>query len=182
MTAGSARQPFVPVNRNSCTNAMEQLQEGYVFSVAATAGCQVDRFVHGNKYADLSIKREGIDEEITVEVHLKCTTDARPDPSKDHFSYQIKERAHFDRLARNRTKGPKQILVVMATRKDQALWTAAGADHLKVFHCCYWVSLEGMVVAETVKSPTVHVPTANVFDAEALTWILDRLDRGEPLR
>lgn len=183
MAAGHARRPLVPVNHRTVTDDMEQLQEGYVSAIAATAGCQVDAQRRGNDFCDLRIIRDGrlTSEETVVLLHLKCTTGTQPGHREDHFSFIFRERRHFDRLAMERSFD-KHILVVMLTRKEQALWTDAGADHLKMFHCCYWVSLEGMRAPPGIASPTVHVPTANIFDADALTAILDRLERGEALR
>jgi hypothetical protein len=162
---------------------MEQLQEGYVASVAATAGCAFERISRDIWGFDVQLVRPGksaSEQEISVYAQLKNTTTVRPDRSKPSFSYQLKKRDYFDRLAAKR-RDPKAILIVMVTPARQASWTRATHDQLDVCHCCYWVSLEGQTAKAGVQQPTVHVPTSNLFDADALTAILDRLDRGESI-
>jgi len=171
------------VNPDTFTSLMEQLQEGYVTSVAATAGCAVvpiRRDIFG--FDSMLVRPAGTPgkQEVSVFAQLKCTTTVRPDPKHPSFSFQLKKRQYFDALAMKR-RDPKAILIVMATSHRQADWTAATHDQLSVAHCCYWVCLEGQEANPGVQRPTVHVPTENIFDANALSAILDKLDRGEEL-
>ena len=172
-----------PVIASTFTGCMEQLQEGYVSAVAATAGCTVETTRRDYYGTDIRIIRPSDDsskEEVTVLAQLKNTTTIRPDPNKSYFSYQFKKREYFDKLAIMRSS-PKAILIVMVTSPIQADWTKGAHDGLEVQYCCYWRSLEGETAGTGVKSPSVHIPTANVFDAEALTQLLDKLDREEAL-
>jgi hypothetical protein len=160
---------------------MEQLQEGYVNAVAATAGCSVEiarRDKHGFDLLILRDPRIG-GEEASMWVQLKNTTKAF-DASKPTFSYQFSKRDSFDRLARFRSS-PKAILIVMKTSPIQTAWTVGDHDYLRVHHCCYWASLEGRSATAGVESPSVRLSTANVFDAPALTRLMDKLELGEPL-
>ncbi|WP_367320807.1 DUF4365 domain-containing protein [Streptomyces sp. HUAS ZL42] len=171
------------MNKNTFTACMEQLQEGYVASVAATAGCAmtaVRRDIYG---MDALLARPPVitgKQEASVYVQLKNTTTIRPDPSKTEFSYQFKKREYFEHLSLVRST-PKAILVVMVTSHRQMDWTRASHDRLELNYCCYWASLEGQIAKQGVASPTIRVPTANIFDASSLTLILDKLDRGESL-
>lgn len=113
-------------------------------------------------------------------VQLKATTQISIDGSKEYFSYQFTKRKYFEDLAKIRSY-PKAILVVMAIPQQQYLWTEANHPGLLTRHCCYWVSLEGMAAKPGVTKPTVRVPTKNIFDANALIDIVDRIDRGESL-
>lgn len=172
-----------PVIARSFSECMEQLQEGYVFTVAATAGCTVEVTKRDLYGTDVRIIRPAADangEEISVLAQLKNTTTIRPDPARESFSFQLKKREYFEKLAMRR-RGPKAILIVMATSPVQADWTKGSHESLEVQYCCYWRSLEGETAADGVISPSVRIPTANVFDAAALTEILDRLDREEEL-
>jgi hypothetical protein len=180
--ASAATARIVPVDRLRFTKFMEQLQEGYVASVAATAGCSVE-FIRRDLYTLDAMIIKSLDEErqeISLMAQLKCTSRRKPDPAKGSFSYQFKRAADFKRLAMPR-KDPKAILLVMVTRPVQAEWTECNHEMLTVRHCCYWVSLEGRTVRPGVQSPSVPVPTSNIFDSEALTKIMDKLDRGEAL-
>jgi hypothetical protein len=177
------RRLIHPLDPQTFTDCMEQLQEGYVAAVAATAACSfqpVSRDTYGMDVLLVRPAAPGI-EEISVYAQLKSTTTLRVDPNKKDFPYQFKKRDYFERLAVTRQNGPKAILIVMATSPWQGRWTASSHTELRVQHCCYWVSLEGRTVPAGVQSPTVRVPTKNVFDAAALTDVLDRLDRGEAI-
>lgn len=164
------------------TTVMEQLQEGYVAAVAASAGVVAEfrkRDVH--KYdVELSRQDDVSIEEVAVRVQLKSTTQIKPNPAGLDVPFRFKTREDFGSLAMNRTTQP-HILVVMVVGKDQGMWTRAGHDELAVSHCCYWMSLSGQVAPASPQRPVVHVPTANIFDAAALTDILDRIERGDPL-
>ncbi|MEY9913312.1 hypothetical protein ABIA35_009579 [Catenulispora sp. MAP12-49] len=171
-----------PVDTTTFTTCMEQLQEGYVATVAAAAGCTME-FVRRDIYGiDVRLIRpRGVDaEEIRVDAQLKNSTRVKPNPGASHFSFQFKERSHMAHLTKPRGQA-KAILVVMATTGSQKAWTETSHDQHIVRHCCYWMNLEGHEIKDGVKSPSVRVPTANIFDAEALTMILDKLERGEPL-
>ncbi|MFJ2632733.1 DUF4365 domain-containing protein [Streptomyces sp. NPDC087422] len=171
------------MNEDTFTALMEQLQEGYVASVAATAGCAMEhvrRDIYGMDALLVRPASETGKQEVSVFAQLKNTTTILPDPAKASFSYQFKKREYFDRLAMDR-RDPQAILIVMATSYRQAEWTNASHERLEVKHCCYWLSLKGENARAGVESPTVRIPTKNIFDAAALTTILDKLDRGESL-
>jgi hypothetical protein len=170
-------QAVVPRTLTAC---MEQLQDGYVAAIGAAAGATVEwtsRDLYGTdarlvRQADPSV------EETCVLLQLKSTTVVKPDPSAPDFPFKFKKRRHFEWLAMERTTN-KALLVVMTVHPSQANWITATHDYLRLHHCCYWVNLEGQTVREAVQQPTVRVPTVNIFDANALTGILDRIDRGE---
>lgn len=164
---------------------MEQLQEGYVAAVAATAGVEAE-FPGGdrNKY-DVELKRQDSTDvdEVNVRLQLKATGTARFMNSKDPsvgrcLSYQFQALDDFEALTMaGRTI--KHLLVVMIVGPEQHAWTEATEDHLKTRKCCYWVNMEGEQARPGVLRPTVHLPVSQVFDADAITGILDRIERGQ---
>jgi hypothetical protein len=179
---GAGTLHISPVVAATFTTCMEQLQEGYVGSIAATAGClmiPVSRDYYG---MDVMFVRVGSaeQEEVSLYAQLKSTTTRKPDPNQEHFSFRFKRREHMQRLA-NPRKGIKAILIVMATHPNQRLWSAGDHESLSLLHCCYWATLEGETIPAGVDSPTIRVRTANIFTAEALSEMLDRLERGEQL-
>ena len=181
--SSSTAKKIVPVDDRTFTTCMEQLQDGYVTSVAATAGCTVEpikRDVHGLDMLIIRPSEAGV-QEVSLYVQLKDTMTIKPDPAAESFSYQFKHRDHLLRLAAPRTH-PKALLLVMVCPPAQAAWSVAAHDELTVRHCCYWAHLEGETVGATVQAPSVRVPTKNVFDASALRCIMEKLDRGEPLK
>lgn len=187
MGADGPRKPrqrhIEAVDDQTVTEMMEQLQEGYVTSVAATAGCNVEIIRKDNWGIDAQFIRPPltpVEQESMLYAQLKCTTQTAPDPTKDFFSYQFTKRRYLEQLAKYRSY-PKAILIVMTAPTNQHDWTEV--DHSGMFtrRCCYWVHLEGREVDTTVAKPTVRIPTKNRFDALALTDILDRADRGDSL-
>jgi Domain of unknown function (DUF4365) len=180
--AKSTSAHIEPLDPRTFTALMEQLQEGYVSSIAATAGCTIElikKDVYGFDVRFVRPARPGV-EEVTLIAQLKNTTTVKPDPSKDFFSHQLKKREYLERLAAPRT-GVKAVLLVMVTAPVQEQWTEAGHECMTVRHCCYWANLEGHPVNPNVSSPTVRISTANVFTSQALADIMDRLSRGEAL-
>jgi hypothetical protein len=169
---------LAPVVGRTFTDCMEQLQEGYVAAVAAGAGCSMNRVNRDIYGMDVLIVRDGkfSEEEISIYLQLKNTTTIKPDTSKVHFSYQFHKREHFLRLSRRR-RNLKARLVVMVTSPVQAEWSTANHESLSVIFACYWCDLEGMEVPDHVSQPTVRVPTAQLFDSNALTKMLDELEQ-----
>src|SRR4051794_9781068 len=150
------------------TTAMEQLQGGYVSAVAASAGALaefVNRDYHGYD-VELIRQPDPLVEQAAVRLQLKSTTQIKPDPTAGHIKFKFKERKHFEQLAMPRTT-LKHLLVVMVVGLDQCAWTDVTHDRLSVLHCCYWVNLSGRTTPLGVASPTVSIPTVNVFDASA---------------
>jgi len=176
-------EPLEPVDARTLTQTLERLQRASIQAVASTAGYSFEVVEMDVNGLDGRIIRPvpaiGQGEELPVLVAMKATTSIVVDPTKPAFSYQFKDRRHYDALAQRRTI-MKAILLVMPAPKAQANWTYVQGGSL-VVPTCYWLSLEGAKIASTTKSPTVQIPTANIFDAAALTGIVDKIDRGERL-
>lgn len=184
VAATEPRQPRLEmVNPTTFTQDMEQLQQGYITSVAASAGCNLEIIGKDNYGVDVRIvrpPRTHVEEEHMLNVQLKATTQIIPDPDKGHFSYQFEDRKHFERLAAVRSY-PKRILVVMTLPPRQLEWTKADHPGLLTRRCCYWVNLEKKEARPGVSKPWVRIPMSNIFDVDALIEILKRSDAGEPL-
>ncbi|GII59675.1 hypothetical protein Pth03_80640 [Planotetraspora thailandica] len=172
-----------PVDSLVFTTLMEQLQQGYVSSVAATAGCTfetVNADVWGVDVQIIRAAKTPSEQENILFAQLKSTTQIIPDPKKDYFSYQFTKRQYFDHMVKARTY-PKAILIVMTMPPKQLDWTSVDHSGLLTKRCCYWAYLEGATAKPGVAKPTVRIPTKNKFDAYALIDILDRVERGESL-
>lgn len=174
------------VDPSSVTDMMEQLQQGYLMSVAASAGCTMELINKDKWGVDAQFvrpPRTPHEEEGLLFAQLKCTTQTTPDPSKGYFSYQFTKRQYFDHMVKYR-KNLKAILIVMTAPRRQRDWTAVDHAGLRTARACYWVHLEGMTADPGIARPSVRVPTDNLLDSDALTEIFDRLDRldgGESL-
>lgn len=168
---------LIKVDERTHTDAMEQLQEAYVGAVASTAGVSVQPVARDNFKYDLEFMRQPdpSKEEVSIRAQLKSTTQLKFSADGLSFSYQFESRAAFDDLVMVRTT-QKRILVLMLVHHDQNRWTYVHPRAMLLRHCCLWLYMEGMTSA--AEAPTVSVPCANVFDAAALTGILDRIEKG----
>jgi hypothetical protein len=90
--AATPVQKIKPVLPATFTDCMEQLQLGYVVSVAATAGCLVQPIERDRIGMDVLFIRPGPseEEEISVYAQLKSTTTVKPYPVQDNFSFRFK--------------------------------------------------------------------------------------------
>lgn len=163
------------------TNSMEQLQEGYVSAIAATAGVSFQPVFKDMHRYDVQLVRQPDPtvEEVAIRLQLKSTTSISvPRPGTSSMSYQFKSREAFDALAMKR-EHVKHILLLMVVHQNQNRWTYSHHRAMVLRHCCYWVNLEGQT--SSAQFPTVSVPTANIFDAAALTGMMDRVEGGQPI-
>jgi hypothetical protein len=175
-----AQSKLIPVVTRTITDAMEQLQEGYISSVAATAGTTVQNVSRDMHKYDLELVRQPTItvEEVAVKVQLKATTQSSLKAEATHFNYRFKDRRDYESLAMIR-KNLKYILVVMLVHPDQRKWTFGHSRGMLTRHACYWVYLEGKSAPSSPIQPVVSIPRANVFDSHALSGILDRIEAGK---
>lgn len=169
------------VHPRTVTKMMEQLQEGYVSSVAASAGCSAEVIGKDTFGVDVQFIRPAashVQQEAMLFAQLKCTTQVTPDRDTKSFQYRFSKREYFEGLAAPRTY-PKKILIVMTVPYEQLSWTEIVDGGLLVKRECYWTHLEGQTSA--LVKPVIDVPTENLFDAAALIKIMERQDRGETL-
>ncbi|MFJ9605464.1 DUF4365 domain-containing protein [Kitasatospora sp. NPDC101176] len=162
---------------------MEELQIGLVTSVAATAGCLVERVgkdLFGMDVRFIRPPTTPLEEEVHLLAQLKSTTQTVPDPAKGWFSYQFSKRAYLEQLAKPR-RNYKSILIVMTMPQNQAEWTEVTHEGLLIRRASYWRHLEGVEVSPTVDKPSVRLSTSDIFDAPTLIKLMDRVDREEKL-
>lgn len=182
-TIRSRQQHIEAVDPKIVTEMMEQLQEGYLSSVAATAGCSIqiiDKDIWGMDVQIIRAPKDPSEQESIFFAQLKSTTQVIPNPEKDHFSYQFTKRQYFEHLTKARSS-IKAILIVMTMSPRQLEWTTVDHPGLLTKRCCYWAYLEGADPKTGIAKPTVHIPTKNIFDAYAIINIFDKLERGQSL-
>ena len=171
------KKHVIPIHDDTHTDMMEQLQESYVGAVASTAAVSVQPVKRDNFKYDLEFVRmlDPSMEEASFKAQLKASTKVKYTHGGASVSYQFDDKAAFEDLAKFR-KTTKRILILMVVHLDQSRWTYAHQRAMLVRHSCYWLNMEGM--SSTAAYPTVSVPTANIFNAAALTAMMDRLDNG----
>lgn len=162
------------------TSAMELLQIGYLHSVVAAAGCSLGA-PFPDRGIDWTVNHESshhaLDPEVSVKISLKSTHQVAPNPSGAHFPFRL-ENEHLVKLEASPVMVPR-ILVVMLMPSSWEDWIVVEKENLTINHCSYWMNLEGMkhTLAASGKT-TVHIPTANVFDHQALCDLMQRVGSG----
>ena len=55
---------------------------------------------------------------------------------------------------------------------EQAHWLSIAPDQLIMKRCAYWVNLHGKAPTQNATGETIQVPTAQVFDPDALSRLM----------
>jgi hypothetical protein len=159
---------------------MEGLSRAYLQAVAAQAGVNVlfQLFDYGT---DVSLRavdvRDGQYEDAgeAIDVQLRSTT--RAIVRDDAIAYDLDVRT-YEYLRRSPVSGPR-ILVLLVMPEAEGEWLVQNEAELRLRRCAYWLSLRGADPSSAASSVRVSIARANVFDATALTQLLDRRYRGE---
>ena len=60
-------------------------------------------------------------------------------------------------------------------------WLQQTESELCLKRCAYWISLEGAASTENKETVTISIPRTNIFSAETLTTIMQRIATGRQL-
>lgn len=162
---------------------MEELQKSYIQAVAAAAGCTVlEHRVDANK-VDL-----GIDHRSTVHTHdtvASVRLQLKSTHQIPHTNFDPTPGAYFSFTLDNETLNAlnntvfilQRLLVVMLMPALPEDWLFMESDHLVLRNRCYWVNLVGVPVTG-VDHTVVHVPWANVLDAQGLCDVMVKVGSG----
>ena len=157
----------------------EALGRAYVQAVAALAG--VGTSVPTPDYGiDLSlrlIERVGVqhqDAGVQLDLQLRSTT--RANVSETQLKYDLDVRTY--EYLRAIPPVPR-ILVVLVLPDDETHWLSQSLDELVVWHCAYWLSLQGTNPASVTSSIRILIPQTQVFSVQAVQALMNRLAQGE---
>lgn len=102
-----------------------------------------------------------------LDAQLKCTSGVDLSGSDFSYSLRITDYDHL-RWPADQTFVPR-ILVVVVVPDDPIDWlVAASPETITLRRCAYWLNLQGADAKPNTSSVTVKIPTAHVFDVEAL--------------
>ena len=154
---------------------MEQISLAYVRIVAASAGFYVTRPELDYDSVDgLLMSDSGKRPQINFQA--KATKRDSVQSGNIHFPLSVK---NYNDL-RADTLMPR-ILIILLMPNEEAKWISQNNDELRVRHCAYWKSLEGMPGKPNTSSVTVQVPTTNIFSSEQLIDLMQRAEWGDTL-
>lgn len=160
----------------------EEFSYSYIHAIASTAG-------YSFQLAPRPLDMDGIDGIIAasassgsmrrprLEVQVKCTSRDVLDNEGIKYPLRVK---NYDDL---RYDDPyiSRILVVVLVPDNPDDWLQQSEAELCLRRCGYWVSLRGQPAMPNQTSVTASIPRKNIFNTNALTMIMQCLERGEIL-
>jgi uncharacterized protein DUF4365 len=117
--------------------------------------------------------------EVDFKIQLEATI-ATPAENETHLSYFVRGVDRYNDL-RAETLSATRLLIVLFLPADSADWLYHTVEELALRRCAYWVSLRGAPATTNASGETVKIPKVQVFNAETLTELAERLSRGEKL-
>ena|SRR6185503_19231279 len=165
-------------------NIESELSYAYLHAVAARArmACAEAHRHEDNSGVDARLVSWGPFEnsyftEAYINVQLKATI-AQPADDGHRYSYFLRGVERYKKLCEEPRMIPR-ILVVMFLPEDSGEWLSHTEERLALRRCAYWTSLLGAPETANRDGQTIYIPKANVFDATALTVLMNRIARRE---
>ena len=154
------------------TDVEEALSEAYAFAVAAKAGYVVSRKNFDRDGVDLTFEAGG-NFRPKIDAQLKATINL---PIKDGLCRYPCNVNNYE-LLRIDTQTPR-ILIVLHLPRNPEDWLAISRANLVLRNCAYWAYLRGMPETKNAETVTVSLLTANRFNVEGLTDLMERSRTG----
>jgi len=113
-----------------------------------------------------------------LEIQIKSTTQPYIRDNELIFDLDV---AAFNELA-NPTRGANAILVVYCMPSADSDWLAVSREQIVLRNCGYWVCLRGLEASGNQATKRVSIPLSQVFDADALGEMMEKVYGGEWIR
>ena len=153
-----------------------ELSYSYLSALCAMAGFTCQRGpTPDDDSIDATVRTRGSNRPV-FDVQLKATSS--PDWRPDGLHFRLK-RKNYDDLRADRTL--KAILVVLELPAAPQEWLDCSADRLIIRRCARWEWLSGYPEIER-ESRVIVIPESQRFDLVAMSLLMDKIRRGEPLR
>jgi hypothetical protein len=157
---------------------LEQLSRAYVRAVAAAAGVAVYEPEVDHDSIDLGLAARGgpgLLRSPRLELQIKATR--RDLLREDGIHYPLKLK-NFEDLRGSDFLVPR-ILVVVLIPSDPTDWLTQTEEELVLRRCGYWLSLREHPSTTGKTSITTILPTENLFSAQAIHALMERIARQE---
>jgi hypothetical protein len=154
----------------------EALSRAYAHAIAAAAGYSTYIPDLDRDSVDLGFKAGGA-MRPNLHAQLKATVNLRK--AGNDFKFVISKKNYHD--LRVATQVPR-LLIVLGMPRNEKSWLNVSPARLLMRRCAYWVSLRGLAdLPFGQASKTIDIPTANVFDVDALRTLMEKARTGTPL-
>jgi hypothetical protein len=152
----------------------EDLSEAYIRSVAAAAGCWVDRLDRDYDGIDVMITRYGdvgTYPAAPLRVQLKATHRATIGATEIKYDLSV---TNYDKLRVKRSTAPA-ILVLVVVPEDPAEWIEQDEDDLHLFRAAYWIDLLGKPETANRQSVRIAIQRSHLLTVAELERIMIRV-------
>lgn len=100
------------------------------------------------------------------------------DKGEIRYPLEIK---NYNELRNNNPDDDPLLLVVVLVPNKVEDWLQQSETELCLKRCAYWVSLRNQPLTKNQNTITVYLPRKNIFSAEALKTLMQRIAAGETI-
>ncbi|MEQ8973263.1 MAG: DUF4365 domain-containing protein [Coleofasciculus chthonoplastes F3-SA18-01] len=160
----------------------EQFSYAYIYAVASTAGYSFQIAAKPMDFDGIDIilaggSGTGIIRYPRLELQVKCTSVNLV--SHDIIRYSLPLKNYNDLRVEN-VQTPRLLVVIVVPDKLDN-WLTQSPQELCLKYCGYWISLRGQPPTSNQTTITISIPCQNIFNVEALTTLMQRIEAGETL-
>jgi hypothetical protein len=160
----------------------EEFSYAYIYAVASAAGCICQRTNTpldqlGVDLIITGIAESGLPNFPILYLQVKCTSRDILNENSLRYPLNIK---NYQELSANNAYPPRIIIVVVIPDRVND-WLQQTEAELCLKRCAYWLSLEGAAATDNKESVTISIPRTNIFSAETLIAIMQRIATGREL-
>lgn len=152
----------------------DHFSRAVVRAIAATAGvgATVPEFDQNSEDIEFAAPDTADGPGPKLAGQLKCSQNI--EPAGDTFPYDLPIKNYNElRWPADGLYVPR-ILVLVHVPPEPEDWFSCDPEQIIMRRCAYWMSLAGQAAVENVAAVRIHVPTAQIFDVEALRENLRR--------
>ncbi|EDX74956.1 hypothetical protein MC7420_830 [Coleofasciculus chthonoplastes PCC 7420] len=160
----------------------EEFSYAYIYAIAATTGCAVQRTTTPLDRLGVDLIITGINNQDIIDfpllyVQVKCTSRQVLTANSLRYPLSVK---NYEEL-RIRDRYPPLILIVVIVPDQVNDWLNQSEAELCLKRCAYWISLAGKAPTQNQETIIVYIPRENIFTANVLKTMMQRITAGERL-
>ncbi|MEG4988755.1 DUF4365 domain-containing protein [Microcoleus sp. BR0-C5] len=180
---------IITLGRQNCSSSFmdintqkEEFSYAYIYAVASAAGCICQRTTTpldklGVDLIITGIAASGLPNFPILYLQVKCTSRDILNENSLRYPLNIK---NYEELSTSNAYPPRIIIVVSVPDRVND-WLQQTEAELCLKRCAYWISLEGASPTDNKETVTISIPRTNIFSAETLTTIMQRIATGRQL-
>lgn len=160
----------------------EEFSYAYIYAIASAAGCICQRTTTpldklGVDLIITGIAASGLPNFPILYIQVKCTSRDILNDNSLRYPLNIK---NYEELSTSNAYPPRIIIVVIVPDRVND-WLQQTEAELCLKRCAYWISLEGAASTDNKERVTISIPRTNIFSAQTLTTIMQRIATGRQL-